>query len=320
MFDDPLFKQLLAEFSRLYWLKPADIVWDAVPAYHIRKFVNEKDRVLDLGCGDGLFSAIAFGAQFPLEYDRFVSAKPENQKIGAGQSGDIYSDPKVATRLVKAPIRQIDVGLELKPHHIKVAKSLGAYEELIEGQFEKIPCEDETFDKVYSAMAFYWGDNLETQLEEVRRVLKTSGEFMVTLISEHMRDMHWAGKIAEENGISSPMKKYLTELDGGRRDFVTRHSGNPEKWKSLLEKHGFETVGFTPVINEIMFLLQDISQRPFLKMFFEMAEREDFQSFRSRAKEYLCNEVYPEFIQEMLRYEGDNNVRHGMYLITAKKL
>ena len=101
---------------------------------------------------------------------------------------------------------------------------------------------------------------------------------------------------------------------------MTRHSGNPERWQALLEEYGFETVGVVPIINEIMFLLQDISQRPFLKMFFEMAEREDFQSFRSRAKEYLCDEIYPKFIQEMLQYEGDNNVRHGMYLITARKL
>lgn len=319
MIKDQIFQELVSEFSRLYWLKPADIVWDAVPAYHIRKFVGEKDRVLDLGCGDGLFSAITFGARLPLGYDRFINAAPQNQKIGEGQGGDIYSNPKPAPELLQKPIRKIDAGLELKAHHLRVAESLGLYDQLFESDFRKIPCLDNTFDKVYSAMAFYWGDDMSAQLKEVRRVLSDKGEFLVTLTSEHMYDMHLSKKLSEDKNISSPMKKFLEELDGGRRAFVTRHGRTVDQWIGLMAEHGFEVTATVPIINEIMFALQDISQRPFQKMFMKMAGEESFAPLRGQVKQYLCDKVYPDLLDEILMYEGKEQVRHGMYLFRAKK-
>jgi ubiquinone/menaquinone biosynthesis C-methylase UbiE len=320
MNNDPLFEELLLEFSKFYWLKPADIIWDTVPAYYIRKFIEKNDKVLDLGCGDGLFAAITLGAKLPSEYDRFISAKPNHQRIGEEQSGDIYSDPKVATHLIKNPVRSIDVGLELKPHHLKVAESLGIYEQLIEGNFEDIPCENGSFDKVFSSMAFYWGDNLNLQLQEVHRVLKDSGEFLVTLISEHSKDIHWAKSISEGSEVSPPMKDYLEELDGGRRDFITKNAGSTEEWEALFKKEGFKITKTVPIINEMMFFLQDIAQRPFLKIFLKMAESKKFQPFRAQVKEYLCEEVYPELLGEIQKYEGNKDVRHHMYLFVATKV
>lgn len=76
MLNKDLFKELLSEFSKLYWLKPVDIVWDAVVAYHIRNFIGENYKIMDLGCGDGLFSAITFGASLPLEYGPFCECDP----------------------------------------------------------------------------------------------------------------------------------------------------------------------------------------------------------------------------------------------------
>jgi ubiquinone/menaquinone biosynthesis C-methylase UbiE len=320
MKNDPLFAELLQEFSKFYWLKPADVIWDAVPAYYIRKFVGEKDKILDLGCGDGLFAALTFGAKLPSEYDRFVSAKPNHQRIGEGQSGDIYSDPKVATHLKEKPVRSIDVGLELKPHHLTVAESLGVYDKLIEGNFEDIPCEKGTFDKVFSSMAFYWGDNLSLQLQEVHRVLKDSGEFLVTLVSEHSKNIHWAKKISEASTVSSPMKEFMEKMDGGRRDFITRHAKSEEEWEAFFKKDGFEITKTVPIVNEMMFFLNDLAQRPFLKTFLKMAESEKFQPFRSQVKEFLCSEVYPELIEEINGYEGRKDVRHGMYLFVVKKI
>jgi ubiquinone/menaquinone biosynthesis C-methylase UbiE len=191
---------------------------------------------------------------------------------------------------------------------------------LIEGNFEDIPCDNETFDKVFSSMAFYWGDNLNLQLQEVHRVLKDSGEFLVTLISEHSKDIHWAKKISEESEVSAPMKKYMEELDGGRGDFITKNAGSIEEWEALFKKEGFKITKTVPIINEMMFFLQDIAQRPFLKTFLKMAESEKFQPFRSQVKDYLCSEVYPEFLEEIQKYEGSKDVRHHMYLFVATKV
>lgn len=169
-------------------------------------------------------------------------------------------------------------------------------------------------------MAFYWGDNLSLQLQEVHRVLKDSGEFLVTLISEHSKDIHWAKRISEASEVSLPMKDYMEELDGGRRDFITKNAAPTEEWEALFKKEGFKITKTVPIINEMMFFLQDIAQRPFLKTFLRMAESEKFQPFRAQVKEYLCTEVYPELLEEIQKYEGNKDVRHHMYLFVATKI
>lgn len=312
-------KILIDGFSELYWLKPVDIVWDSVTAFYIQEKIGNDEVILDLGCGDGLYSLLMFGGELKLDYDRFLNVKPDNQTIGSNQFGDIYSDPMLVDRLKKAPRRYIDYGLELKQHHINVAESLGIYKKIYQGCFEDIPLPDEKIDKVYSIFAFYWGDDLEKQFKEVNRILTYKGEFFVNLPSEHLYDLHLAKKISEDMQYSKPIRDYMTRLDGGRRKLATRYGRSIEHWREYIEKCGFEVKEALPVVNELMFTLQDFAQRPFLPMFFEMSNRKDFQEFRNSAKKYLCKHVYPSLINEMMLYEGNQDIRHGYYLFKLIK-
>ena len=63
------------EFLKLYWLKPVDSVWDSVCANYVFKWVRKHKVILDLGCGDGLNTAITFGAKIRDNYDRYEKAK-----------------------------------------------------------------------------------------------------------------------------------------------------------------------------------------------------------------------------------------------------
>jgi ubiquinone/menaquinone biosynthesis C-methylase UbiE len=311
--------ELIASFSELYWLKPVDIVWDAVNAYHVEKFIKLNDIILDLGCGDGLYSFLMFGGRLPLEYDRFVNVKPAFQKIESGQGGDIYTGLKTIVRPLKMPRRKIDFGLELKTRHIKVAESLGIYNRIMQASFEKIPLEDEVVDKVYSIFAFYWGNDLAAQTKEVRRVLKTGGELIVNLPSEYPGQLHISKRIAQDNKYSDSLRAFMEKMDGGRFKLTTRHARNVKQWQDFFVKQGFEFMDCIPVVNEIVFVMQDISQRPFLPYFFAMLKQKGFSNFRQKVKKFLCTKVYPNFIDELLRYEGDPKVRHGYYIIRARK-
>lgn len=314
---DQRLDKLLESFSELYWLKPVDIVCDAVTAYHIQRMIKNDDITLDLGCGDGLFSTLMFGGRLPIEYDRYLNVKPQHQKMGENQEADIYSSPMKVKYLSEKPYRKINFGLDLKDYHIDVAESLGTYEKLIKGSFENIPLENERVDKVFSAFAFYWGDDLPQQTNEVFRVLKKGGEFIVNLPSEYLYNLHIAKKLSEEKGHSENFKYFMEDLDGDRRDFVCRHAKSIDEWKAFFEKFG--VIEVIPVFNEIMFVLQDISQRPFLPIFFEMLRLDEFKQHRSKVKEFLCHQVYPKLVDDLLQYEGEPNVRHGYYIIRAKK-
>lgn len=310
---------LLKNFSELYWLKPVDIVWDAVNAYHIRTFIEDNDVILDLGCGDGLYSLLMFGGKPPVDYDRFLNVKPSLQRINKNQSGDIYSEPVRAKRVSRRPHRMIDFGLELKKHHIAVAESLGIYKKIFESKFEEIPLDNGCIDKVFSVFAFYWGNDLIRQTKEVKRVLRKGGEFIVNLPSEHLYDLHLVKKLAEDKAYSKQFRDVMDRMDGGRRGLASRHARSAEQWRCFFEVLGFDFVDVIPVVNEVMFTLQDISQRPFLPYIFKILKQRGLRTSRNRLKQFLCERLYPDLVNDLLQYECEKGIRHGYYLIRVRK-
>jgi len=318
MLNNLKLRNLIRSFSELYWLKPMDIVWDAVTAYYVQSWINKKDILLDLGCGDGYFSALMLGAKMPITHDKFINVVANNQKIRTNQSGDIYRNQQQLLKLKKAPWRMIDYGLELKPHHIRVADALGIYKKIIKGNFEQTGLNAESIDKAYAVFSFYWGTNLDKQLSEMHRILRKGGEFIVTLPSENLFGMHLCKRLADEEK-STKVKRYLEGLDGGRRDLTTRHARSEKEWKDWFRRHSFTVLNTVPVVNKVMFLHQDISQRVFLPILFKMSNAGDFKRMRPVVKKYVCEKLYPDLLNELLKFESVNRAEHAYYLFRVKK-
>ncbi|MBX7148108.1 class I SAM-dependent methyltransferase [bacterium] len=318
-YNDPKLLELLDTFADLYWLKPFDIPWDAFAAYNVYKRLKPEDVVLDFGCGDGIFTALMLGARLPIDYDRFTTAKSENQKIGENQSGDIYDTPDVVKALQVKPERRIACGLELKDHHIKVAQSLGFYDEIIEGSFEKNNLQADRFDKVISLFAFYWASDINAATATVQRVLKKNGEFLVVLPSEHLHGMHLTKKLAEELR-EKPLKQVFEAMDGGRRALTSRYSRSVADWKAFFSDYKFETLEVIPTVNKLIFFFQDIAQRVFIPSLIEHTKSKISAEDRASFKTYLCKKVYPEFLKAYYEgIEGNPEIDHAYYLFRLKK-
>jgi len=312
-------EDLLKTFAELYWLKPYDIPWDAITAWNVQERINDEDRVLDLGCGDGILSALMFGGRLPIEYDRFINVKASHQKIGDQQSGDIYDNPIAAPDLIETPTRRIDVGLESKLYHMQIAESLGLYDKLVEGTFENTSFEDDPFDVIYSIFAFYWADDIESGTENVFKSLKDDGRFLVVLPSEHLYDMHLCKKI-EETSTSEGVQKMFGTLDGGRRRLTTKYSRSVDDWKKYFDKYKMEVAEVVPVVNQVLFTFQDIGQRPFLPTWFNYANKGISGEQRNALKRELCEKVYPNFLTQFYEgLEGNPEVPHAYYLFEVRK-
>ena len=312
-------EDLLKVFSELYWLKPFDIPWDAFAAYHVGRRIKHTDRILDLGCGDGILSALMFGARLPLEYDRFTTAESVHQTIEEDQGGDIYRNPDAVVQLRVPPDRKIDVGLELKPHHLKVARALGCYERLVLSSFEENPLEAGSFDAVFSVFAFYWASDLDRAAEHVHRVLRDSGRFFVIVPTEHLRRLHVVKALADAT-TSSRVREFFDALDGGRRALTTKYARSGQQWTDFFTAHRFETLEIIPVVNELIFTMQDIAQRPFLPALIEHTKSRIAPATRLALKTYLCEEFYPEFLKRYYEgVEGNPDVPHAYYLVALAK-
>jgi len=312
--------ELLASFSELYWLKPYDIPWDAINAFNIYKKIGKDDVLLDFGCGDGTYSALMFGARLPIEYDRFCGAKPKHQAILSNQEGDVYNSSELVPTLFKKPERRINTGLDVKERHLKVAKTLNLYDQLVLGSFEENDLESTTFDKVYSVFSFYWADDIVKATNNVRRVLKKNGEFIVNVPSEHLHEMHLTKKLAEQNINQGHVGKYFDMLDGNRRILTTRYSRSKSEWTKYFGNHGFDVLDVIPTVNKLLFILQDISQRPFLPALINHFNNKVTKERRILLKRYLCEKVYPEFLKQFYEgIEGNPGVEHAYYLFHLKK-
>lgn len=106
---------------------------------------GEQDQVLDIGCGGG------------------ATLKRMSRHITAGHlTGVDYSE--VSVKLSE----------EMNEEDIRSGKM-----EVLEASVEKLPFEEETFDKIVTVESFYFWPNPAENLKEVLRILKKGGVFLL---------------------------------------------------------------------------------------------------------------------------------------------
>lgn len=148
--------------------------------------VQENDRILELGCGDGSMwktHALPNGASLLLT--DFSEGMLDSAKANVPENGQITFE-------------QVDI--------------------------QNIPYPDETFDIVIANMMLYHVPDLQKGLSEVKRVLKTGGQFYCATYGEH--------------GITEYVQDLLTDCGvkrGGNRTFTLQNG------EDILGTH-FDTV------------------------------------------------------------------------------
>ena len=94
--------------------------------------------------------------------------------------------------------------------------------EIVEGSVECLPFEDDSFDFIYTVESFYFWKNTAKSLEEVRRVLRKGGNFLI------IADVYGDAELSESS----------------KRDIAKYNLFNPTRaeFSGLLSTAGFEKV------------------------------------------------------------------------------
>ena len=145
--------------------------------------VNEKDRILDIGCGGG------------VNIEKF-------HKLTSGNvDGLDYSEVSVAETAKR------------NRKHVESGKC-----NIIQADVSAMPIEDETYDLVTAfSTIFFWPDIGET-FKEVLRIIKPDGQFMIAQGTDgtNPEEAEWAEADPELNVYTAPeLEKYL--IDAGFR-------------------------------------------------------------------------------------------------------
>lgn len=140
----------------------------AIDCRHL-SHVDWKGRILDLGCGDGLFASILFRHQ--MQY--------------------------------------VDTGVDFDLREIKKAQKSGMYKHLIHCSITNMPLETGSFDMVLSNSVLEHIPHIEKAIAEVSRVLKPGGYFVFTVPSEHLSKQMFFPKVFKKIGLNFLANQYI---------------------------------------------------------------------------------------------------------------
>ncbi len=185
-------KNLLKQFLHDYPFQPATAVWRASEIAHVLQYPFPEGYGLDLGCGDGRLTKIIFD---------------------------------------QAGWREM-VGIDLDPNETALAEQLKLYQLIHVAPAHQIPEADNTFDWVFSNSVLEHIPNLDEVLQEVARVLKPGGLFLLTVPGQ---DFHACLRGPLLPGADR--KAYMDEVDAR---FACLRYWSPDEWSVHLQPQGLE--------------------------------------------------------------------------------
>ena len=170
------------------------------PILRLEEFVSVRSRRADLPRLQGL---LAIGPETHL------------LDIGGGTGGLAAPFAREGARVIV---------LEPNPRKVAYGRDRHEHVEFVEGRGEKIPFPDQSFDRAIAMFSFHHVEDPDAVLEEVRRVVRPSGRFL----------------LQEFHPSAAPGR--LARLLAGRNHAGVHTFFAPEELRATLEAHGFRDV------------------------------------------------------------------------------
>ncbi len=270
------------------WLRPETAAWRLMDALLLRR-VKLPDPVLDLGCGDGLFSFIAIGrGRMDIDHDSYS---------GLGKftdSTDIYNSDRSTSkaRVTKRPRHRI-TGVDHKQNLLDQATSLQYYERLVRHDLNKdLPFEDGSFGSIFSN-TFYWIKKNAGLARECRRILRPGGRMAVFVPNKRfVRNLILA---------SVPSRWHWARfLDNGMYESISQNI--PPSWRGLFTRAGFEIESHTRYMSDRFVKFHNIGTRSYSRYMIQWANRMGTTE-RRKMKRQVVSDILPA-ITSYLEYES----------------
>ena len=128
----------LWRYLNIYFLKPFDAVNDTLTSYLIFEKNKIKNNFLEIGAGDGMFSFIMCGGNFPLKFDRYLDINLKKNDIFDSHDKDIKLNYKFKKMI--RPLASVDA----KINHIKKLNQIGFSKKNYHSNYEKLPFKKES--------------------------------------------------------------------------------------------------------------------------------------------------------------------------------
>jgi len=302
LFDNKEYNRLYEELFSLFWLRSESALFKFSQMRVLSDLKKSYLRypLLDMGCGDGLFISVLFGAEISKVYDGYGA-------IDFGQS-DIYNTYRKIPRkfFIRKP-SPIGCGIDIKKSAVKRAKNLGVYDDVKEGDVRQLPFEKEMFNTAFSNMINdIKREDVLTVLREVSRILKKGGYFVFTTPIEGFRKSlvyYNKSRRYRKRGDFDKAALFLG-IDRGRSKWEGR---SLYFWKKLLKQISFELVEYREYCSRDILRIWDTGFRPFFYHFIQIKsilERNEMLSFAKQVWVEIMKDYFFDYAKNDIAEKG----------------
>lgn len=308
-------RDYLTAFLRLYWLRPETAVWRTLDCLALKE-VDFHSPIIDVGCGDGLFSFTRAGGLLEPSYDMYSQVGELDYFFNNVDIYDTFEETISSPSVIRKPTYIIDVGLDHKEALLKKALSLGIYKEVeLADANNRLPVEDGRFRTVFSNV-LYWLGQYPVTLKEMNRIVADNGIVVLHVPSEAFRDYSFYHRLYLNTGDSN--WEWLHLIDRGRSENI-KFCRSFEEWRDDFSMAGFEVAHHRQYLSKTVLEAWDIGLRPISPYLIEMANKLD-PSDRADIKHKWIKGIIPllEPICE-LEWITDYDYPPGFHLFVLEK-
>ena len=300
------------ELMSLHWLRPESALVNFIEIEKLLRFKKNylTYPMLDLGCGEGFYTSVLFGAKIRKTYDAYGAvdlSKTDPYNTYAEIPRDFF---------IRKPSR-IGYGVDIKESAVQKARDLNIYDDVKQGDLRALPFEANSMRSVFSNMIDDVGhSDLPTVFSEIHRVLRGDGHVVFRTPNERFRKFlfyHTQAETAKKKGDKDAYA-LLTMLDRGRSEWEPRPLS---LWKKLFKETSFQLVDHVDYIDKRTLQFWDTGFRPFFSSLLEVRN-----VFRKNDVLLPIKEVWVEVLKKWLSdYSGNSTTREGAFsIIVAKKI
>ncbi len=275
------------------WLRPENaLMWTfRAEAYKAALETCKPSRVIDISCGDGVFSFITAGGELAEVTDMFQSLDTSKRRLGNFDAFDNYDD-SYSLEIIKRPTYNFSIGTDWKSNLLKKAIVLNFYEKVIQHDNNNIlQLADNSFDFVFSNST-YWVRNYVQHIKDLARICTPKGHVVLELKTPDILKYSNKTFLPKEFG-----KKSSSILDAGRLS-TWNSLKTLEEYISILKDSGLKIIDITPLYGPIIGEIWDVGLRPFFNPLTKLANSVDPIIRLEVKREFIsiCEDLLTEYI------------------------
>lgn len=279
------------------WLRPENVIWDAVAAKMIYHELRESKDLLEVGIGNGYCTFMILGGKFKKEYDYYYNVNTK----GFWDNKDIYdhvTSYNIKQYILKYPENRVKYALDHKSNLLEQTKQLGFVDQLILQNANDV-IDFDGVSTIYSNIIYWLADPIKV-IKNFDHLLKKGGK--IILVFPNNKFYQYAISYGRKN-------KLQVLLNRGRADSMM-WSMDMEDFAKIIQEHtGLSITKYQKYLAETTLKIWDIGLRPISPHLINMANYLN-EKTRMEIKDEWCATIL-KFLEELLPIELDSGPKEG---------